>query len=352
MRIGLGIVVHNRLDIIKKCIPTVLAEKPDWIVIVDNNSEFETIEYLQSLVQSINIKILYNEKNHYAGYARNQIVEILKNRSDLIIFHDSDIIVPKGCFNFLKIIFSNLERLGQISPLPIPTDFKKNKFFVQNVELYEPISCCPGGMTAVRSILFRKGLKWRNIRWEPKNNHEIGEDYFLSRDVMSMGYRIAWFSKYSKYCCVDLGREPALMEKDFEYYLRTFGERGMLSRLKSRFPNRRDEIELYQKEMSIPELHDVFSFEKWDFCTSALPNNEIIRYKSIFENNTKLFMKLEKVTRKLENWELQKLKECRDYFDSIEDGHPLFSQSSLQAALFFSRLYIKNGGPIPTISKL
>ncbi len=347
MRVGLGIVTHNRLSVIRECIQSALAQGPDYIVIVDNNSESETKDFLLSIkALHSELKIIFNSENRFPGFARNQIVTEFKDKTDLIVFHDGDVIINKDCFRILKTVFSGDPTLCQLTPLSIPPVFQKKIFSVNGINLCEPISCCSGCMTAIPTSIFKSGLAWRETIWNPLNNQEIGEDYFLSRDILRKGKKIAWLATQSPFTSHHLGREPDVVENNFEYYVETFGRRGMLSRLKDVLPGKSDSIELLESKLGYTEIHGRFTPSTTQFNESLLTLEQKKEYYVHYKNHINLYQSIKNQSVALDTAKLDLIRNSRNYFDAIEEGHPFFSQKTLQAALFFNDLYIKYGGVI------
>ncbi|ETW92452.1 MAG: hypothetical protein ETSY1_43570 [Candidatus Entotheonella factor] len=179
MKIGIGFIAHNRIELTKQSLSALLKQPFDVGIIIDNASTDGTHAYLHRVAcHHPQLYVVANQNNLYPGAARNQIVKYLRDQVDLIVFHDNDIIVPEGCFETLPNIFAALPSLGQVSPLAAPKDFLLETYRVAGYELAKTISCCTSAINVVRSTLFRQGLRWRELRWHPEDNGEICEDYY------------------------------------------------------------------------------------------------------------------------------------------------------------------------------
>ncbi len=197
--------------------------------------------------------------------------------------------------------------------------------------------------TAVRSQAFQEGLKWRETIWAPHNNQEIGEDYFLSREILKSGKKIAWLDHNSPYGSHHKGRDEDELHEHLSYYLKTFSRRGMLSRLREMAPRRVKDIDAWESFHFTTELHDRFSLEHISFDESKLNHSQKDAYQKRFKDHIQLFKDIDPKRGPMDDESSRLIREARDYFDSIEDGHPFFSQQSLQAAIYFNLLHISFG---------
>ena len=91
MKYSFLVPVYNKLENIKKCFATLLQQTYNnfEIIIVDDNSEDETINYLKNLsTHDTRIKVYFNESNLGIGQTRNTLLNYATG--DYIIFIDSD----------------------------------------------------------------------------------------------------------------------------------------------------------------------------------------------------------------------------------------------------------------------
>lgn len=129
------IVSYNAAEYLKRCIESI--EKyttfPYQIIIVDNNSNYQTKIFLTKLQTEKKAKVIFNDRNFGFGYANNQGLYLSK--SDYICFINPDTIVTKGWLTNLIDVFEN-ERAGMVGPV---TNFvasscqKVDLDFIQNV---------------------------------------------------------------------------------------------------------------------------------------------------------------------------------------------------------------------------
>ena len=346
IKIGFGFLSYNRIELTKKSINSILKQKFDAGIIVDNCSTDVGWKYLKDIANK-KIKFIRNGKNYFPGFARNQMIDELIQEVDVIVFMDNDIVLMDNCFEVIKDVFKqrNNYKIGQLTPLPAPEDFIIHEFRCGNYFLAQTISNASSAITAVLTDLFKKGLRWKNLVWNPENNNEIGEDYFLSRDIKNMGMNFFWFGTKNQICCENLGRTNKELRNNFEYYLKTFAERGMLSRLVKSLPDKENEILQHKENNDIPELHGTFDLETNIECNNKMNAQQLSSY---FNNYYYLIPKIKpllnkRLLNKTESNKLEKyLVSVRDYFDNLEYTNSIFSQKTLQAAIYFNRLLRKN----------
>ncbi len=343
LNIGVAFLAHNRRQLTLKSLETLVRQTFVVGVIVDNASRDGTGEELEKKVaDDARLSLIRNSINRYPGAARNQMVEELARRVDVIVFMDNDIMInsPK-CFEALSKAFQATPNLGQISPLAAPDDFLLGCFVSGGQRLASTISNATSAITAIRTEPLLRGLRWREIRWHPVDNQEIGEDYFMSRDLQALGYSFAWFAADNPHCCENAGRGPVELVADLPYYLRTFAERGMLSRLSQALPERASEVEAYARHHGVPELHGSFNLEDTPAASHAMTLEEADLYsRQVGALLPELRQLINGISTNRER--LRALCErSRDYFDGLPETHPLFSQRSLQAAISFNRMVRK-----------
>lgn len=88
--ISIIIPTYNRVESLKKCIQSLLLQYYIGleIIIIDDDSDDRTNEYLETLRQYEYISLIFNRNNHGVNYSRNRGIEVAKN--DFILFLDSD----------------------------------------------------------------------------------------------------------------------------------------------------------------------------------------------------------------------------------------------------------------------
>jgi len=342
VNVGVGMVSHNRLHLTRRTLDALIRSCFIAGVIVDNASTDGTAEYVATLAGGDpRLTVIQNNQNLYPGAARNQIVcELLKFEVDVILFLDNDVIISDGCTAAIAEIFS-ISDLAQVSPLPVPQDFFLESLTVGEHRLALSIHNCNSAATAVRASLFEKGLRWRGIRWSPTANQEIGEDWYLSRDIKNrFGLRFAWFDESHPDCCTNLGRTAQELDRDLDYYVRTFADRGMLSLLEGQLPHRAQDLQSYRALHGVPELHQRFALTDLpaiDAMTEDQKREHRREYLDLLPTIRALQASADRTPQ--EDSLLGELAaRVRNYFGRIDERHPLFGQRTLQATTFFNRV--------------
>jgi GT2 family glycosyltransferase/Tfp pilus assembly protein PilF len=121
------VVVHNALEHVKKCVESIKSNTDDYVLyIVDNNSNFQTKQYLKTIIDK-KIILIENNKNFGFGYANN--IAIRKTTSEYVCFLNSDTIVSKDWLKRL-IVTLNENNAGFVGPVTnnISLDLQQIKF--------------------------------------------------------------------------------------------------------------------------------------------------------------------------------------------------------------------------------
>jgi glycosyltransferase involved in cell wall biosynthesis len=99
---------YNRVELTKQTIPNIYdTTKIDFnLIIIDNGSSDETVDYLKSLNYN-NLKLILSKENHGIATARNiGIYESDKSNTDWYVCLDNDILLPDNaieqCIDILK----------------------------------------------------------------------------------------------------------------------------------------------------------------------------------------------------------------------------------------------------------
>jgi len=99
------ITVHNRVSYLEKCLYSLINQsvKPEEIIICDDGSDENIIEFLKSFSEQNNCKIKYI-RQEFNGFrvARSRNNAVLYSKSDILVFLDSDVILTK---NYIKKIY-------------------------------------------------------------------------------------------------------------------------------------------------------------------------------------------------------------------------------------------------------
>lgn len=89
MKISVCMAVYNGVNFLPRCIPSILSQlkNEDEIIIIDDKSNDESIDYLQSLKDQ-RIRIYHNEKNE--GASRSFFKALKKATGDILFLADQD----------------------------------------------------------------------------------------------------------------------------------------------------------------------------------------------------------------------------------------------------------------------
>ena len=116
------VVTFNGMEWIDKCINSLLeASTPLSIVIVDNNSDDETVSYIQS--QFSEIHLICSPENIGFGRANNLGVEYaMENQADYILLLNQDAWIERVTLDYLLNAFANDDSYGLIAPMHLNED--------------------------------------------------------------------------------------------------------------------------------------------------------------------------------------------------------------------------------------
>ena len=126
---GFSIIIpsYEAMEDIKECIESLLAHntmKSMEIVVVDNSSGAELVDYLDKLESHGKIKLIKNDINYGFTYAINQGIEISNPDNDIIIMNN-DAIVTASAINNMQIAAYKLKDCGVVVPQQVlPADTK------------------------------------------------------------------------------------------------------------------------------------------------------------------------------------------------------------------------------------
>tara|TARA_B100000700_G_C15017323_1_gene843966 strand:- start:1457 stop:2161 length:705 start_codon:yes stop_codon:yes gene_type:complete len=90
-KVSIVVPCYNEIQYIEEVINNIISNNIESkeIIVVDDYSTDGTIEVLQKLSQSLNIKVLFNEKNFGKGYCLRKGFKIATG--EIIIIHDADL---------------------------------------------------------------------------------------------------------------------------------------------------------------------------------------------------------------------------------------------------------------------
>lgn len=126
-KVSIVIVTHNALDYVSKCVESILANTNSMheIIIVDNASDKPTRDYITSLREHSNIKLILNDENKLWCPANNQGLREADPDSKFYLLLNSDIEVFKS--NWIERLQLPLHKYPQIGITGIQYNFSHVK---------------------------------------------------------------------------------------------------------------------------------------------------------------------------------------------------------------------------------
>ena len=224
MKIGLFVLTYNRLLFTKQCLKSIEWSKPNnsIIVIVDNNSDDGTKEFLKSYSSPLLKEVVFNDKNEGIGYAWNQAWNILKDECDILAIIGNDFLFEPDWESNVLACFEDLGLdylVGTVRP-----DLESKKKITSSGKGF-CIAPSVGGSYFVLSDHFKNGI-------------------VPSTKAFQKGYvgpSPGFFRKLKKLKGVRIGH-PGILVRDSEYtnpeyikyYDETFSKRGRFHQLVAR----------------------------------------------------------------------------------------------------------------------
>lgn len=116
-RVSIIIPSYKLLDDLKDCIDAILSFNSDFIdvIVVDNDSEDNVRDYLNSLSKKGKIKYIQNDVNYGFTYAIEQGIAISDENSDILLLNN-DAILTKGSLEAMQYYAYSLSDCGVIVP--------------------------------------------------------------------------------------------------------------------------------------------------------------------------------------------------------------------------------------------
>lgn len=235
MKLLISLVTYNRLAYTKKTLRylwgTVDAEY--YLVIVDNNSDDGTREYLESLEKRNRVdKLILNPDNYYPGKATNiGWAEGLKEYPEAthLMRLDNDMELRAGWYEAVESYFKAIPELGQLGLDHEAIEHPKASLREMEIngKTINPWPGCVGGPNIIRRKVWEQGLRYPELMWNDGRNSPLQEDSQFSKAIMNYG----WLSGH---ITEDLARTFANADnwKEFpEYYKKTMTDRGYYDNL-------------------------------------------------------------------------------------------------------------------------
>lgn len=231
MKLLIVLITYNRLEYTKRTLRSLwdTVEVPYYLVVVDNNSNDGTQEYLKTLVDRNRIdKLILNPDNYYPGKATNiGWAEGLKEypQATHLMRLDNDMHFEKGWDRKAETYFIEVDRLGQLG---LDFDGGENKIpnFYNGMGIIEWPGCV-GGPNIIRRQIYDNGTRYDESRWEGSNT-PVQEDSKFSRTIKDQGWIVGHMDERLSYTFADMSNW-----KDYpEYYKKTMTDRGYQDKLK------------------------------------------------------------------------------------------------------------------------
>ncbi|MBA3678783.1 glycosyltransferase [Candidatus Saccharibacteria bacterium] len=228
MKLLISLCTYNRLDYTKRTLRALwdTVEVPYYLVVVDNNSDDGTREYLSNLVERNRAdKVILNDANYYPGKATNigWQAGLKEFNATHLMRLDNDMHLSKGWDTLAEEYFDKIPNLGQlgIDADAIKDPRAKLREMTINGKTINPWPGCVGGPSIVRRTLYDAGLRYDETPWEGSRS-KMQEDSRLSSSVKNMGYLVGHMTDG---LCWTFANEANW--KDYkDYYKKTMYDRG------------------------------------------------------------------------------------------------------------------------------
>ena len=229
MKILVALITYNRLAYTQKTVRSFWdsIDIPYYLVVVDNNSDDGTKEYLEGLQKRNRIdKLILNPDNYYPGKATNiGWSEGLKDYPDAthLMRLDNDMHLEKGWDKEAIEIFEAMPSLGQLGleHEAIENPRAAGHEITIKGKTINRFPGCVGGPCIIPRKLWDEGIRYDETPWEGSRS-KLQEDSRFSREVQGRGYIMGHMNE-------KLGWTFANKENwgDYkEYYLKTMFDRG------------------------------------------------------------------------------------------------------------------------------
>jgi len=190
MKVSLIIPVFNEEKYITLCLESLekQIEKPNEIIIVDNNCTDNTINIVKKYKKSLPIKIV-KEKKKGVVFARNK--GFSKAKGDILTRCDADSILPKNWIKKIKEDFSKNKIDGLTGPIIFYDFFLKTSFFSKIylilMKILQKGETLLGPNMAISKKIWEKIKK--EVCFDEKNIHE---DIDLSLHILKNNGKIIY----------------------------------------------------------------------------------------------------------------------------------------------------------------
>ena len=190
--ISIVIVNYNGKNHLQKCLPSImkLNYKNYEIIIVDNNSTDNSIEYVKNSFPSVIIIKL--DKNY--GFAEPNNIGAKNAKGDFLLFLNNDTIVTPDCVNELLKIIQSDEKIAicQSLLLKLNNEVDSSGDFVDNLGRAYRSKKRPNNQQEILSARGAAMLVRKNSFWDLGG---FDKDFFVSFEDVDLGWR-AWIWGY------------------------------------------------------------------------------------------------------------------------------------------------------------
>lgn len=185
MNVSVVIPAYNEEKIIKKCLDSLISqsEKPDEIIVVNNNCSDKTID----IAKKYNGVIIIKESRQGIIFSRNTGFDVAKG--DIIARSDADTILPSDWIKNIKLSFSKDKNIIAVSNPVFIHDygFSKKLAFLYYLYLFIP-RLMIGHYPLVGPSMAIKKTAWRKIRKELcVDQYQMHEDVDISLHIKKFG---------------------------------------------------------------------------------------------------------------------------------------------------------------------
>ena len=228
MKLLIVLVTYNRLAYTKRTLRSLwdTIEVPYYLLIIDNNSDDGTQEYLGNLVERNRADhVIFNTENYYPGKATN--IGWTEGLEEFEATHlmrlDNDMELDKGWDWAAEDYFKKIPELGQLGLDHDAIEYPKAKLRVLEIngKTLNPWPGCVGGPNIIRRTIFNT-VKYPELLWNDGRQTPLQEDSLFSKAIKAQGYLVGHMSE-------NLARTFAVKSnwEDYpEYYLKTMSDRG------------------------------------------------------------------------------------------------------------------------------
>lgn len=198
MKISVIIPVFNEEKYIATCLNCLIkqTEKPDEIIIVDNNCTDQTINIVKKFNHQLPLKII-REKKRGITFARNKGFE--KARGDILVRTDADTKQPKNWLKIIKKNFLNSKNIDALTGPVIFYDLPLKSPFYSNLLIF--------GFKLLTGTfpLWGPGMALRKNAWIKVKNRiclddkKVHEDLDLAIHLYKNNFKIAYDPNFISY---------------------------------------------------------------------------------------------------------------------------------------------------------